>query len=80
MFKTIAVIVSTVLFSLIGLLAGYVAMSHIDPGPGDQYSGNSTGLGMMLLVFGPTFAGAILGLVVGCVAVFVGKQGDGTGR
>lgn len=76
MAKTIAVIASAVLFSWIGLLAGYLAISHIAP-RGSNASTSHDAL-VVMTVLGPTIAGAILGLVVGCVAACVGKKCDNT--
>jgi hypothetical protein len=72
--QSIVIIASTAVFSLIGLLAGYLAIRHLavddDVLVGDVY--------VMMMV--STIGGAILGLVVACIAAFIGKKTGDTRR
>jgi hypothetical protein len=65
--KTIIIIVSAVVFALIGLLAGWMGLKHLNPG-GDRFE----------VVFGraigPTVGGALLGFIVGTIAVLLGRK------
>ncbi len=77
MAKTIVVIASTLLFSLLGLAAGSIVIYYMPPGT--TTDGNVPRyLLVPIMVFGPTLAGAVVGLVVGCVAVFIAKRADDT--
>ena len=64
--RTIAIILSALLFSIIGLLTGYFAAERL-PQP--------TGIDDELIVVSvaPPVVGAVLGLIVGCIAAAFGK-------
>jgi hypothetical protein len=65
--KSIAVIASTALFALIGLLVGYVAISHLT---GERSSEGAT---LFIMVMFPTLGGAFLGFIVSVLAIWLGR-------
>ena len=64
--KMIVIVISAVLFAVIGLVAGIFAMNQL---PNPERIEDST----IALAFLPPAIGAIVGLVVGCVAAAAGR-------
>lgn len=60
--KTVAIITTTLLFALIGLLAGYMAIRHLT-GEGSGHDAL-----VMTLALLPVLGGAVVGFVVGYLA------------
>jgi hypothetical protein len=78
MVRFIAIIVSAIVFALIGLGAGFLAIENLnDPQQPDVVEPASS-LHVMILAIAPTIGGAVLGLVVGCIAALITKKADDT--
>ena len=65
--KSVAIIASTVLCALIGLLVGYVAISHLTG------QGSDHGVLLFFMAMVPTAGGAILGFILGYLATWLGR-------
>lgn len=68
MAKMLTIIGCAGLFALLGLLSGYVAVAHL-PERENGYS-----FFVILLSVLPPLLGSVLGLVVGCVALFIANK------
>ena len=80
--RSTLILVSAVIFALIGLAAGCLAVSNLEPptesaSHSDSGSGAGRAYGVMFVVFLPTLGGACLGLVIGIFAAVVGHFADG---
>jgi hypothetical protein len=62
--RSMVVIISAAVFSLIGLGAGYLAIANM------SHTGPSRDSFVMVLILGPTVFGAFLGFAIGMVAAF----------
>ena len=64
--KAIAIIVCAGVFALFGLITSLIGRGYVA-----SLSEAKNGI-ILLMVFGPSVAGGILGLIIGCVAVTLG--------
>jgi hypothetical protein len=78
MSKTATILISTVLFSLVGLGVGFVAISNLTPlRPGSTgLSADTRDFYVIVLAICPTMAGGVLGLIVGAIASMLGSRLD----
>ena len=75
--KTVAVIISAVVFSVIGLLTSIFALSPIEE-MGAEATGGLDAFTIMVVKFAAPAVGAVVGLFIGCVAVIVARIGRGS--
>ncbi|MBC7855193.1 MAG: hypothetical protein IAF94_17315 [Pirellulaceae bacterium] len=67
MFKTIAIIISSIVFTILGIIAGLVIVLNC---PGDLH--DNEGFITILMVMLPTAGGLLAGIVVGVMAAVLG--------
>lgn len=67
MFKSILIVSSTVIFTILGMFTGYIAV--------DQAEGLTSSDRMLTLITCPLI-GAIIGIAVGCLASMLGGRGE----
>lgn len=65
MFKSILVVSSTVIFTILGMFTGYIAVEQAEDLSSEE---------RMITLIACPLIGAIIGIAVGCVAAFLGGR------
>jgi hypothetical protein len=75
MARFIAIIASAVIFALIGLGAGFLAIENLAK---ENVSASIRDTNVMVLSIAPTIGGAVLGLIIGSIAAMLTRKADGS--